>query len=130
MLKLIQMQDPSHRWDFLSRFQPQSESYVVSDIKTKMAVEDFLLQKHGHLKHSPVMRMKEFQKEIFYRLESPWQLAPENFLREVFADFASSHKDIFVQNSAHSRDFFSYFIVFLPPPAPSGRLKSYEGMAA
>ena len=108
------MRDPRLRWAILSHFHPQSECYVVSDIKTKTAVEEFLLKKHGCLTGSPVLRMREFQKEIFCHLESSWQLVSENFLKEIFADFALSHKDIFVQNNAHSLDFFLYFYRFLP----------------
>ena len=73
------MQDPRLRWKILSQLQPQSECYVVSDIKTKMAVEEFLLQKQGYLTDSSIFRMKEFQKEIFYHLESAWQLVSEIF---------------------------------------------------
>ena len=114
MLNLIKIQDPRLRWTILSRFHPQSECYVVPDIKTKIAVEEFLLEKHGYLTGSPVFRIQEFRKEIFYLLESSWQLVPENFLKEVFTDFALSHKEVFIQNSAHSRNFFLYFYRFLP----------------
>ena len=114
MLKLLKLQDPQLRWAVLSQFQPQSECYVVSDIKTKKAVEGFLLNKHGSLPGSPVLRMKEFLREIFYHLESPWQLTPESFLREIFAEFAQTHKETLIQNSSRSKDFFIYFYRFFP----------------
>ena len=114
MLKLIKLQDPGLRWSFLSHFHPQTECYVVSDVKTKMAVEEFLLKKHKSLSGSPILRMREFLKEIFKYMESPWQLVPETCLREFFSDFALSHKEILVQNSHHSKEFFPYFYHFLP----------------
>ena len=73
-----------------------------------------MLHKHGSLPGSPVFRMKEFAKEIFYHLESSWQLVPESFLREIFSDFALSHKETLVQNSFRSKDFFLYFYRFFP----------------
>ena len=114
MLKLIKIQDPQFRWNLLSQFHPQSECYVVSDIKTKMAVEEFLLKKYGSLPGSSVFRIKEFLKEIFYRMESHWHLVPESFLHEVFSDFSLSHKETFIQNSCHAKDFLLYFYRFLP----------------
>ena len=114
MLKLIKMQNPQFRWNLLSRFNPQTECYVVSDIKTKMAVEAFLLKKHGSLPGSSVFRIKEFLKEIFYFIESQWQLVPESFVHEVFSDFALAHKKVSIQNSCYSKDFFLYFHCFLP----------------
>lgn len=114
MLKLLKLQDPQFRWAVLSQFQPQTECYVVSDIKTKKAVEEFLLNRHGSLPGSPVFRMKEFTKEIFHHLESPWQLVPENFLREIFFEFASTHKETLIRNNSRSKDFFIYFYRFFP----------------
>ena len=106
-----------------------------------------MLSRHGHLTGSPVLRMEEFQKELFLRLnslnrpllipyqsqnnqrpENPpqktpqgngrslnilWRLAPLSFVQALFADFASSHREEFAQNSRRSHSFFLYFYQFL-----------------
>lgn len=115
MLKLVKMSDPASRWTLLSRFDPQSERYVVSDVKTKMAAEAFLLQTRTHLVNSPVLRLQEFLRIISYHLKNCyWQFLPESFLREIFADFTLKHKEVFIQNSSRSKDFFLYFYRFFP----------------
>ena len=114
MLKLIRIRDPALRWRRLRGFDLQSDRCIVSDFKTKRAAEDFLLARFGSFAGSPVMRLREFQEELFYLSASPWRLVSENVLQALFSDFASRSKDPFVKNSARSRDFLFYFYRYLP----------------
>ena len=114
MLKLIRIRDPALRWRRLRGFDLQSDRCIVSDFKTKRAAEDFLLARFGSFAGSPVMRLREFQEELFYLSASSWRLVSENVLQALFSDFASRSKDPFVQNSARSRDFLFYFYRYLP----------------
>ena len=84
MLKLLKIKDPQFRWTVLSQFQPQSECYVVSDIKTKMAVEGFLLHKHGSLPGSPVFPDERIRKRDFLSLGKLMAACAGKFFKRGF----------------------------------------------
>ena len=69
MFKFIKIKDPSFRWKWLSEFNPKTDCFIVSDIKTKLSLENELLQKHNFLSGFCVMRAYEFYKELFIFFE-------------------------------------------------------------
>ena len=113
MLKLIKIKDPSLKWELLSEFQPQTDCFVVSDIKTKLSVESKLLTKHHLLPGFCVMRAYEFYKELFYSLNLNWNLTSDDFIKELFSEFCAKHKKPGIKNLQNSNSFLEFFNVFL-----------------
>ena len=113
MLKLIKIKDPSLRWKLLSEFDPQTDCFIVSDIKTKLSVEADLLERHSLLPGSCVMRAYEFYKELFYPLDLSWNISSDFFVRELFSEFCEKYTEPWIKNLQNSKSFFAFFNIFL-----------------
>ncbi len=113
MLKLIKIKDPSLKWKWLSEFKPETDIFIVSDIKTKLSISAELLAKHNFLPGFCVMRANEFYKELFYPLDLSWNLTSDSFVKELFSEFCAQHKKNWIKNLQNSKSFFEFFNVFL-----------------
>lgn len=114
MLKILKIKDPSYKWKWLSERNPETDCFLVSDIKTKLSMERKLLEDKSSLPGFCVMRAYEFYKELFDSLNSKWHIASDRFVKELFSDFCFQHKVKWVQNLQNSKSFFSFFDSFLP----------------
>ena len=113
MLKLVKIKDSSNKWNLLSEFKPETDCFIVSDIKTKLSVESELLAKHSFLPGLCVTRANEFYKELFYTLDLNWNLVSNFFVRELFAEFCVKYKEPWIRNLQSSKFFFDFFNSFL-----------------
>ncbi|MCY4512649.1 MAG: hypothetical protein OXB86_03055, partial [Bdellovibrionales bacterium] len=114
MLQLIELEDPRIREIFLSEINTEKDCLLVSDIKSKIAVEQQLLQKEGAISGQVVLRMKDFLKELFLHTHPHWHITPNSFLQEIFLKFTNQHTDFWVNHIQNSKGFFSHFNQFLP----------------
>ena len=114
MIKLVKIQDPSQKWALLSQFQPEKDCWIVSDLKSKQAIQTELLHKKGHLPGFCVLRANEFYKELFLHLNKGWNLVQDAIIRELFLEFASQHPLTWVKNFKNTKSFFEFFHTFLP----------------
>ena len=112
MLKMIKIKAPSIRWSLLSELDPQTDCFIVSDIKTKLSVESELLTKHNFLPGFCVMRAGEFYRELFYSLDLNWNVTSDLFVRELFSEFCTQYKESWIKNLQNSKSFFKFFNVF------------------
>ena len=103
MLKIVLMEDPQSRREFLSGFQPERECLLVPDIKTKLSAERLFLEKGLCLSGASVLRIHEFFKELFYLLPPERELVSDLFFEELFAEFAQSHSSPLLKNLQNSR---------------------------
>ena len=54
MIHILKVKDPYQKWEILKEFNPEEECFIVSDIKTKSSVEDYLLTQNQYLKNNSV----------------------------------------------------------------------------
>ena len=109
MLKLIKIKDPSLKWKWLSEFKPETDIFIVSDIKTKLSLSTELLAKHNFLPGLCVMRANEFYRELFYSLDLNWNLTSDSFVKELFSEFCTQYKKPWIKNLQNSKSFFEFF---------------------
>lgn len=114
MLKLFTIKNPSARWKLLNRFCPETDQFIVSDLKTKQALTEKLLLKQKPLPEFCVMRADEFYKQLFYSLKRPWRLSSDSFVKELLAEFCANQKETWIKNLQNSDHVFHFFTVFLP----------------
>ena len=114
MIQLVELEDPQIRENFLSEINTEKDCFLVSDIKSKIAVEQELLQEKGEISGQVVLRMKDFLRELFLHTHPHWHIVPSAFLQEVFLKFTNQHKDFWVNHIQDSKGFFSHFDQFLP----------------
>ena len=114
MFRLIKIKDPTMKWKFLAEIKPETDCFIVSDIKTKLSMESELLKKHNFLPGFCVMRINEFYKEIFNLMDLDWSLNSDAFVRELFSEFCVKHKEPWMENLQDSKKIFRFFNAFLP----------------
>ena len=114
MLRTIELEDSKERWQTLLEMDLKATCFLVSDIKSKLTAENLLIEKWGVISGDPVLRIKDFYKEIFEITHPDWEVVSENFLREIFLEFSSQHPLPWVNSLQSSGDFFNYLNQFLP----------------
>ena len=114
MMRFIELEDPQNREDFLSEIHMEKDCFLVSDIKSKIAAEKQILQKKEWISGQPVLRMKDFLKELFLHTHPHWHIVPKAFLQEWFLKFKNQHATPWINNIQDSKGFFIYFDQFLP----------------
>ena len=101
------------KWKLLSQFQLEHSVFIVSDVKTKQAVEMELLKERAFLPGACVLRANEFYKQIFYSLNLDWNLCSDNFVKELFSEFCVNQHSLWFKNLKNSQSFFDFFNTFL-----------------
>ena len=114
MIQIIKIEDAKDKWNVLSQFKQQETNFLVSDTKSKLALENFLFQKESSLAGHSVMRMTEFYTEIFQWTHPQWQVVSKHFLGELFTSFAFQHSSPWVKRMNSYETFFNYLDQFLP----------------
>lgn len=114
MIRLIELEDPRQREDFLSKIKGGKDCFLVSDIKSKWAAERQIIQQNGLISGQPILRMRDFLKELFLHTHPHWQIVSKSFLEKYFLEFAGQHTSPWVNNIQNSGDFFLYLNQFLP----------------
>ena len=114
MIRLMELEDPRNREDFLSGMDRKKDCFLVSDIKSKLAAEQQIIQKNGLISGQPILRMRDFLKELFLLTHPHWQIVSKSFLKEFFLEFAGRHMDPWVNNMQDSENLFLYLDQFLP----------------
>ncbi len=112
MLQALKIKDPSLRWPFLSKLNPQTDCLIVSDIKTKLFAESLLLDKWDFLPGFCVLRAREFYKEALCSLDLNINITSDLFVRELFSEFCSQRKKPGFENLQNSKSFFKFFNIF------------------
>lgn len=127
MLKIITILDPSQRWDIFSQMDMEETSLLVSDIKTKLSVEKYLLEKRDFLSGPCVLRVQDFFELLFYNSESSWQIVSDSFLSHKFLEFVWSHENNFksLHQSKILMDYLNQFLPILFYPDHSSLLKEW-----
>ena len=114
MTKIIKIKDPFQRWNALSDFDSKKECIIISDIKTKLSIENYLLDKKKSLENDSVLRIHEFFENIFYDIKPEWHLVSDSFLAQYFLEFTSHFSDSWMKNLNNPSFPLLYLEQFLP----------------
>ena len=114
MLNIIKIKDSSQKKQILSQFSHDEIGVLVSDIKTKLQIENFLLEKASHLSHYSVSRIQEFFENLFYQLKPDWLLVSDSFLSQMFLEFISNSKEPYLKHLNNPQILMECLEQFLP----------------
>lgn len=76
----IQIDSFQQKKDWLKRFQPESETWVVSDLQSKWEIQGKLLNQERVLEETTVLRANEFWTKLLFRVNTQWTMVS----REMF----------------------------------------------
>lgn len=114
MIHLIKIENMEDKWNFISEFPFEDTIFLVSDTKSKLALESFFLEKKSFIAGYSVMRMQEFYRELFSRTHPDWQIVSKHFIGEMLIEFTSSHSSNWIKKIKNYKVFFNYLDQFLP----------------
>lgn len=90
MLNLISVSHPGEQRAILSSFDPSQTSWVVSDLKSKFDLNDFLLRERNFLHGESVLRASELWRVLLGRVRPDLQIISREFAITLIAHKLSS----------------------------------------
>lgn len=87
MLELIRVASPGDKSNLFTNFQPESQSWVVSDLQSKWHLQKILLSRHGVLEDTTVLRATELWKHFAFQLRPELRLLSAELAQTLFWDW-------------------------------------------
>jgi ATP-dependent helicase/nuclease subunit B len=114
MLRIVQIQSPSQLTQLFSGFDPQAQTWVVSDLRTKLELQKVLIERQGYFLESAVMRASDLWKMLLKRRAPGLRLVSSDFARSLLRSFIDKNADAFGINSTSEKSLFNYMTQLAP----------------
>jgi ATP-dependent helicase/nuclease subunit B len=114
MLKIMQIQNPSQIEELLSSFDPQKQSWVVSDLRTKLEMQKVLIDRQGFFLESAVLRASDLWKILLKRLAPEIRIVSKDFAKSLLRTFINENAEAFGINATSEKSLFNYMIQLAP----------------
>lgn len=114
MLKVVQIPSPAHIEELFAQFNPQTQSWVVSDLRTKLEMQKVLIEKQGYFLDSAILRASDLWKLLLKRLAPKLRIVSQDFARSLVRSFIDKNAEIFQMNSTSEKSLFNYMTQLAP----------------
>lgn len=114
MLKIIQIQSPSQIEELFASFNPQTQSWVVSDLRTKLEMQKLLIERQGYFLDSAVLRASDLWKVLLKRLAPELRIVSSHFARSLLRTFVDQNSEAFGINATSEKSLFNYMTQLAP----------------
>lgn len=114
MLKIVQIQSPSQIEELFASFNPQTQSWVVSDLRTKLEMQKALIERQGYFLESAVLRASDLWKLLLKRLAPELRIVSKDFARSLLRSFIDKNSEAFQINSTSEKSLFNYMTQLAP----------------
>jgi RecB family exonuclease len=91
MLEFTLVTQPDQIREKLSEFNPQSTTWVVSDLKSKQEIQEQCIEKYGFYSDDSILRVSDFWKMWMRRLAPGMQVVSSEFIRVLVSQFIEVH---------------------------------------
>jgi RecB family exonuclease len=120
MLRIVQIQSPSQITELFSEFDPQAQSWVVSDLRTKLEMQKALIDRQGYFLESAVLRASDLWKMLLKRRAPGLRLVSSDFARSLLRSFIDTNAEAFGINATSEKSLFNYMTQLAPLCFASG----------
>ncbi len=87
------------KWQSLGEFDPRNQTWVVSDLRSKLEVQTHLLEKWGGIPADSVMRARELWQQVFRRTQPSVKIVSLDWIYLQASHWLmESHKNLFLEN--------------------------------
>lgn len=86
MLQVVRIKHPNQKQEWLDRFQPETESWLVSDLRSKYEIQQKLLQSRPGYEDWTIYRASELWRLLLRRARPELQLIPRDFALSWLTD--------------------------------------------
>lgn len=114
MLKITQIESPAQIEELFSSFDPQKQSWVVSDLRTKLEMQKILIERQGYFLEHTILRASDLWKLLLKRLKPDIRIVSKDFARSLVRSFIAQHADAFGINVTSEKSIFSYMTQLAP----------------
>lgn len=108
MLQVIPIQSRSQISEIFANYSPQTQSWLVSDLRTKFELQQKILNREGHYIDESVLRASDLWKILLKRLDPGLRLVSDPFARSLLRTIMDEHAEILGVNSSAEDTVFSY----------------------
>ncbi len=114
MLKIIQIQSPSQSEELFASFNPQKQSWVVSDLRTKLEMQRLLIERQGYFLDNSVLRASDLWKLLLKRLAPELRIVSKDFAHSLLRSLLDKNAESFNVNSTSEKTLFNYMTQLAP----------------
>ena len=114
MLKILQIQTPSQTEELFKAFNPQKQSWIVSDLRTKIEMQKVLIERQGFFLESSVLRASDLWKLLLKRLSPEIRIVSKDFAKSLVRHFIAENAESFGINSTSEKSLFNYMTQLAP----------------
>jgi len=114
MLKLVSIQSPAQIEEFFASFDPQHQSWVVSDLRTKLEMQKVLIEKQGYFLENAILRASDLWKLLLKRVSPELRIISKDFARSLVRSFIDKNAELLQLNSTSEKSLFNYMTQLAP----------------
>ncbi len=126
MISILCLESPSDRSKLLKDFDPMTQTWLVSDLKSKAYIQNELLTTHAVLPEESLLRASEFWKRLFVRFKPEYRIVSEGLATLMIGDWLKERGD-WAQTPGASEMAYAHLSYLMPIFAHGSGI---EGMKA
>lgn len=90
MLQFINVSDPEQIKTLLNDYEPLTDTWIVSDLKSKQEIQQQALLKHSFYTDDAILRVSDFWRLWIRRLEPTLQVVSTDFIKTLVQNFVDT----------------------------------------
>jgi RecB family exonuclease len=91
MLEFIKIKHPDQIKDLMSEFNPEKQTWIVSDLRSKQEIQNECLKRFGYFTDDSILRVSDFWKIWIRRLKPNLQVVASDFIKSLVSVFIDQH---------------------------------------
>ncbi len=108
MLQVIPIESRSQISEIFANYNPRSQSWLVSDLRTKFELQQKILSREGQYVDESVLRASDLWKILLKRLDPGIRLVSDPFARSLLRAIMDENAEVLGVNSSAEDTVFSY----------------------
>lgn len=114
MLSFIYVSSPEIIKEKIDQFDPQSTTWIVSDLKSKLDIQEQCINKYGYYIDDSIMRMSDFWKMWLKRLDPKMSIVSDEFIKNYTQDYIAQNSDVISVAANQSSTVYKYIKQLAP----------------
>lgn len=80
MLQILETHSPDEKFHLLDSFNPHESTWIISNLRSKVELQNHLINQHGFFIEDSVLRVSDFWKKIFLRERPEFRILQDDLL--------------------------------------------------
>lgn len=114
MLRVHRLTSPQAKREWLHHFKGFEQTWLVSDLKSKLELQRHLLASSDHLPEHAVLRASELWRHLAWRLRPDWRVVSLDLIRSLLQQHLENEKVDWARGHTATRTLTQLMPQFLP----------------